>query len=276
MKQTVTIKDDFVPEKIMASGQCFRVSEGSNETYYFIAEDKIIHIRKIDSYEFEVSCKVGDWENYWKRYFDLKRSYSDVRERCYGKNGFIDEAIDFGAGLRILQQNPWEMLITFIISQRKSMPSISKCVQALSRNFGSEIPDGFDENDEAVFAFPTPEQLACTSEIELKTCALGYRAPYVLNAARMVASGNFDLNECSKLPDDELISRLTSLKGVGPKVASCISLFGYGRLTSVPIDVWVSRAIDNYFEGENVFLQYGCDAGIMQQYVFYYMTQTKR
>jgi N-glycosylase/DNA lyase len=205
-------------------------------------------------------------------YFDLNRSYADVRDRGRGKSGFVDASMDFGQGLRILQQDPWEMLVTFIISQRKSMPAIATSVEALCEKFGEPIalPGG----EEAV-AFPTAEALVATTDDDLRACSLGYRAPYVADAARRVVDGDLDLDAAAAMGDVELFEYLQTVHGVGKKVANCVCLFGFGRTSLVPVDVWIARAIDERCDGCDPFAQYGADAGIMQQYVFYYMTQTR-
>lgn len=266
---TVTIQDDFDIKKISESGQCFRMTEQEDGWYRVIARDDVLLIRKCDDpNRYEVSCSPQDWDGHWHDYFDLDRSYSEIREACEGKSDFVDASIAFGKGLRVLNQDPWEMLITFIISQRKSMPAIATAVENISRMFGTHLSDG-------MHAFPTPEQLASASESQLREASLGYRAPYVLDAARRVASGYVDLEALAKLDDDELQEALMSFVGVGPKVANCVSLFGYGRSSSVPIDVWIARAIDEECNGTNPFDQFGEDAGIIQQYVFFYMTRSK-
>lgn len=266
---TVTIRDDFDIKKISKSGQCFRMSEQADGWYRAIAGDKVLLIKPTDiPQEYEVRTSQEDWKGFWKEYFDLDRSYSDIRRDCSGKIMFIDSAVQFGKGLRVLNQDPWEMLITFIISQRKSMPAIATAVENICQMFGTDLGDG-------IHAFPTPVQLASATETQLREASLGYRAPYVLDAARKVASGCVDLASLADLDDDELQEALMSFVGVGPKVANCISLFGYGRSSSVPIDVWIARAIDEECQGDNPFDQFGEDAGIVQQYVFFYMTQSK-
>jgi N-glycosylase/DNA lyase len=180
--------------------------------------------------------------------------------------------MDYGQGLRILNQDPWEMLVTFIISQRKSMPAIASAVEALCKKFGEPVAS---PNGGKVQSFPSAGALAMASEEDLRGCSLGYRAPYVLDAARRVVSGDLDLALAAHMEDIELFEYLQTVHGVGKKVANCVCLFGFGRTSLVPVDVWIARAIDEHCDGRDPFAQYGADAGIMQQYVFYYMTQTR-
>ena len=289
MSTIVEIKDDFDLEKIRISGQCFRVKRIRDDLFRLIAGDKVLFVKALGNGRFEVSCDLDEWESFWMPYFDLTRDYSSIRERSVGKNGFIDNSMSYGEGLRILAQDPWEMLITFIISQRKNMPAIASAVEQISDRFGDAIDVSADsslqefvnehgcaEDSEGLHAFPTPQQLASASESDLRECSLGYRAPYISDTAKQVVSGEIDLQELANLSDQELFEQLQRAHGVGAKVANCVCLFGYGRTSQVPIDVWIARAIDEECEGEDPFQQYGEDAGIMQQYVFFFMTDSNR
>ncbi|MCI9129281.1 MAG: DNA-3-methyladenine glycosylase 2 family protein [Eggerthellaceae bacterium] len=266
--EIIHIDDDLDLEKVRASGQCFRIQAEDGGSYRLVFQDHVMHMRDAGEGAFEVSCTPDEFWSVWAPYLDLDRSYSSVRARAANKSSFLDRTMEFGRGLRVLNQDPWEMLITFIISQRKSMPAIATAVEALCASFGEEIEPG-------IFAFPTPEALARATDAELRACGLGYRAPYVAAAARMVATGELDLDACAKLDDEALLDALMGVHGVGKKVANCVALFGFGRTGAVPVDVWIGRAMDAAFEGEDPFAQFGQDAGILQQYVFYYVTQNK-
>ncbi len=262
------IKDDFDIKKIKNSGQVFRITEVAQDHYTLVHKDNILDISVIATDTYELSCNKDIWQDVWFDYFDMARNYENVRAACRGKNSFIDMTLEFGAGLRILHQDPWEMLITFIISQRKSMSAIATSVEALCQRFGSEL-------DNRVYQFPTAEQLCSITESEIQSCGVGYRAEYIKRAAQMVASGELDLKRCEELCDEELGSELLTVRGVGPKVANCIMLFGFGRVSRAPIDVWIQRVIDEDLGGSNPFPKYGEFAGIVQQYLFYFKTQTK-
>ncbi len=219
--------------------------------------------------EFEISCSEEEWNQIWHPYFDLDRDYSSVRRAALsGETSLIRNAAVSGRGIRVLRQDPWEMLITFIISQRKSIPAIAGSVEALCRTFGAKI------RNEDIYAFPTPEALVKASDEELKSCALGYRLGYVKDAARKVAQGELDLEALDQLDDERLKNELMSVRGVGIKVANCVSLFGYGRCGCVPVDVWISRAIQQCEENDP-FAAFGENGGIVQQYVFYHMKHEK-
>ncbi len=268
----VSITDDFSPEKIMESGQCFRVRCFPGGVYRFITGVDAVYLRPLGDGRYDVSCSPEEWTGIWTPYFDLERDYASIRSRAGGKHPFIDAAMEAGKGLRILRQDPWETLLTFIISQRKSIPAIAAGVETLAERWGAPIRT----ERETLFTFPTPEALADVTEEELRGCALGYRAPYVLDAIRKANKGVLDLRALGQLGDEALFQALQAVRGVGKKVSECVCLFGYGRLNRVPVDVWIDRAIREQCGGCEPFSRYGADAGVMQQYVFYAMRQGKK
>lgn len=279
----ITIEDDLDLGKIAVSGQCFRVREFDGGIFRFIIGNNVIYMKRLcgdtdtskasgESSSYEISCSEEIWHEVWEPYFDLARSYADIRRRSAGENQFVDTAMDFGCGIRVLKQDAWEMLVTFIISQRKNIPAISKSVDYIAERYGRPIVTEF----ETVHAFPTPEELSAANEEDLRGCSLGYRAPYVADAVRLVLSGELDLEAIAKLGDEELFEELQKVHGVGKKVANCICLFAYGRTGLVPVDVWIARAIEQECEGVDPFAAFGDDAGIIQQYVFFYMTQVAK
>lgn len=270
--RTVKITDDFDIDKIAHSGQCFRVKQLDNRVWRFIADNKILLMRSLGKGVYEVSADVKEWNGFWYDYFDLDRNYSVIRSAAKGRSAFVDEALEFGKGLRVLRQDPWEMLVTFIISQRKSIPAITSAVEALCEAFGEPIRTRLG----MLYAFPLPEVLAAARDEDLAVCGLGYRLPYVRSAAEMVSSGELDLLNMSDLEDEKLFAELQRVHGVGKKVANCVCLFGYSRASMVPVDVWIARAIDEECGGVDPFADFGDDAGIIQQYVFYYMTNRKK
>ena len=262
----IEIRDDFDLEKISLSGQCFRVRKFDNGVYRFVTGDKSVYIQKAENQRFSVSCSMNEWKEIWSSYFDLNRCYKDIFDRECDKHPFIHKAMVYSQGLRILRQNPWEMLITFIISQRKNIPSISRAVEMLASKYGHSI----DTEYETFYSFPSPQEMACISADELMECSLGYRTPYILDAIHQVLTGSLDLDALSVFSDDKLLEELQTIYGVGKKVANCVALFAYGRMACVPIDVWISRAIQNDCKGESPFYLFKENAGIIQQYVFYY------
>ncbi len=262
----VTVKDDFNIRIIAESGQCFRANPGAEDgSFCFIAEDKKCEIKPIPGacIEYEVSVSEEEWNTYWHKYFDFECNYSNVRKEASKHNDcFMMKACEEGRGIRILRQNKWEMLISFIISQRKNIPAIKSCIEKICTNFGKKM-DGF-------YAFPTPKELFEADEKVLATCGLGYRLEYIRDAAEKVYKKELVLDELCRLSDDELRSALKTVKGVGDKVANCVMLFAYHRTASVPVDTWVKKIMEEDYCGGNPFPKYGEAAGIMQQYAFFY------
>lgn len=264
---TISIQDDFDLRKIADSGQCFRWEE-KDGTFRFIHQVRYLEICPSDidalgTGTYTVSCDEAEWNGIWRDYFDLDRNYAEIRQNCKCTEPFLAKAIEAGAGIRILHQDPWEMLVTFIISQRKNIPAIRRSVQLLAARYGNRI----DENS---YSFPTPEELRDVTIEDLKECSLGYRAPYVRCAIDRVLDGRLDLKKLADLSNDDLFSALLQVEGVGVKVANCVCLFGFGRTSRAPVDVWISRAIE-LCGGIDPFPAFGDAAGIIQQYVFYYM-----
>lgn len=267
----VSIPDLFDLKKIVDSGQCFRAVLCPDGAYRFIKGDQVLYIRNLSDGIYRVSCDRDAWEHIWGPYFDLERSYQNINSSIPKEDAFLTLAAQTGAGIRILHQDPWETLLTFIISQRKSIPAIRWVVETLSQRYGAEIPTPSG----TLYAFPTPRQLERVSQEDYIACKAGYRAPYLCDAVEQVLTGRLDLDEISRLPDDELIAALEKVRGVGRKVASCVALFAYGRTACAPVDTWIGKIIQREYGGQNPFGRYGSGAGIMQQYCFYYALNHK-
>jgi N-glycosylase/DNA lyase len=265
------ISDDFDLEKIASCGQCFRARLLPDGSRRFVTGRRVVYLRPVSDGLYDVSCGTDEWETVWRPYFDLSRDYRALRERTGCGCAFVREAVSCGCGLRILRQDPWETLVTFILSQRKNIPAIRAAVEQLARSFGEPLATP----RETLFAFPTPAALAAAEPEALAACSLGYRAAYVRDAARKVVSGELDLDAAAALSDEALFEALQTVRGVGPKVANCVCLFAYARTARAPVDVWIARAIDEHFAGENPFPAYGGDAGIVQQYIFYYQKNAR-
>lgn len=266
----INISDDFDPYKICLSGQCFRAARLDDGSFRFIAGDQALSLIPRDDGAFEANCDTQAWDSLWRGYFDLDRSYADIRDEVLEDDDFLASAMSFGKGIRILRQEPWETLISFIISQRKSIPAIKTSIERLCRLCGQP----FEFGGETLFSFPAPDAILGLSDAELQSCGLGYRAAYVRGAAARVCAG-FDLEGMRGMDDEELLCALKSFNGVGDKVASCVSLFAYSRMDCAPIDVWIARVIDKRYGGVNPFLRYPHNSGIYQQYMFYFAQRTK-
>jgi len=218
-----------------------------------------------------------EYERVWKRYLSLDEDYgaikADIAERFapFDKAGIINAAMERGGGIRILRQDPWETLCSFIVSQNNNIPRIKKIIAALSEEYGEkfEYKSG-DGESKTFYSFPTAEALARAGEEALYALRTGFRAKYIYDAARKVAEGELDLGSIAKLPTSEAAAELMKIKGVGLKVASCVLLFGFGRTEAFPVDVWVRRVLDKYYPDGLDTTALGRYAGIAQQYLFYY------
>ncbi|MCM1090226.1 MAG: DNA-3-methyladenine glycosylase 2 family protein [Butyrivibrio sp.] len=265
----IQINDDFNLQKIADSGQCFRCKT-FGDTYRFITGDNIIYIRQETANHYNVSCTAADWEQVWSPYFDLGRNYANIRRNA-ASDSFMSKAMEAGTGIRILRQDPWETLISFIISQRKNIPAIKKSIEAMADAFGEKTRTEY----ESLSLFPTSDSLRHATLPELSACSLGYRVPYIQDAATRLAGSPELLEAWAALDDDTLFTTLKTIKGIGDKVANCVMLFAYARTSRAPIDTWIAKLIDEEYDGVNPFPKYGENAGIMQQYAFYYMQQNK-
>ncbi len=252
----ITIDDDLDLDKIIGSGQCFRPKKISENTYSFVTAEHTVE-RTDEGDVLSVSCTKKEWDSIWHTYFDLDTNYRKIRESIPKDDEYLRAAAGHGAGIRILRQDKFEMRISFIISQRKSIPAIRTSIERIVDLYGH---DGF---------FPKPEDMLRATDEELAACGLGYRVPYIRKAAERVALHEVDLEALDRLPDDELFDELKTFAGVGDKVANCVALFAYHRCGRAPVDTWIARVINERYGGVDPFPRYGKYAGIMQQYMFY-------
>jgi N-glycosylase/DNA lyase len=256
---------DFNIKKIADSGQCFRLNPNHEGGYTLVANGRVLQLWDADN-GCRIDCTQAEFDALWRDYFDLATDYASIRAQADPEDAFLQRACAYGAGIRMLRQGPWEMLMSFIISQRKSIPAIRFCVEALCARYGEPI----EHAGGRYFAFPAAERLAALDEAHFLACSLGYRAKYVLACARMIASGALDLDAMTALDDEALFSVLLTVPGVGEKVANCAMLFGYHRLSRFPRDVWINRVIEQEYGGAFPLERYPDTAGALQQYIFYY------
>jgi len=262
--------EDFSPREIFECGQAFRWEADDNGVYAGIAFETPAKVWK-EGENVYIESLAGAYDKIWYRYFDLERDYAALRAEI-GRERALVPACEFGRGIRILRQEPWEALCSFIISQCNNIPRIKGIVEKLCRLCGEEI----SFQDKTYYAFPSAEAVSRLSEKELSSLRAGYRAAYIKTASEAVVSGEFNLDEVSSLPTAEAKEQLLSLSGVGEKVASCVLLFGMGKLDAFPVDVWMKRAITEFFGTEKFdYRRFGEYAGLAQQYMFHYMRNGK-
>lgn len=268
----ITIKDEFDIEKTVYSGQCFRPRRLSDGSFLFITCTSMLIMKEAGGGQYEVNCDKKAWDEVWTDYFDLNMNYSSVRASIHSDDEFMLQSGEAGAGIRILRQDKWEMVISYIISQRKSIPAIRSAVEKLCILYGNKIGEADGED---IYSFPTPEQMKAATETELASCGLGYRVSYIMDAIEKVLYGSLDLETLAELEDEKLFETLKTVRGIGDKVANCILLFAYHRTGRAPVDTWIIKVMNEKYNGNNPFDCYGQNAGIMQQYVFYYVQNRK-
>lgn len=258
--------EDFSPETIRQSGQTFRFNEVEPGLFEVISRDRRLFFRRSGDDEFTFYCTRKDFKDYWTQYFDLDTDYQEINRRIDPEDDFLNRARDYSSGMRILRQDPWEMTITFLLAQRKGLKAIQTAVEKLSQLCGSEMTDCAG----SFYAFPTPEQLASLSVEQLESCGLGYRTPYIRTAAERIANGSFSLKEVKNLDNRSARDLLKTLPGVGDKIADCILLFGFQRLDVFPVDIWIEKCQNDFYDGRFPTDQYEGINGVLQQYLFHY------
>ena len=265
------ITDDLDLDRIAQSGQCFRWHKTEQNTYRIIAGGSCLYITPLGDGRFDLDCSEEEFNCFWSEYFDLRENYRKIRGRIDPDlDPFLWQAAEHEKGIRILRQDPWETLISFIISQNKNIPAICRSVELLAETCGEKRTD---RRGIAYYAFPGPKAVAALSEEDLKGCKLGYRWKYVKAAAEAVVEGKIELEKMSEedqMPGekDPTIAELTGLFGVGVKVANCVSLFGLHHVDAFPVDVWVRRILETEYPDGYPYERYFPYNGIYQQYMF--------
>ena len=268
---------NFNIRQIALSGQCFRMTEISDGLWQIISKDKCITLSQ-DNNLITFSCDEDEFSSYWKDYFDLNYDYSNVIGSIDQTDTYLTDCADYGSGVRILKQDLWEMLITFMISQNNNIPRIKNSVKklceyagerkTLSINHIDEYGNSIVENLE-YYAFPTPEALSVIPVDTLHSFGLGYRDEYLHLTSLKVTSGEFDLEALKSMTYDEALKTLMTLKGVGKKVADCVCLFGLHHIEAFPIDTHIKQIFAEHYPDGFPFEKYEGYAGILQQYMFF-------
>ena len=264
----ISIDDDFDLDRIAASGQCFRWEKLGDGHYRIPYREMLLEIEDVGDGEFAMSCTEDEFYDVWGGYFDLETDYRWIRKRIdWRKDQFLAVACDDQKGIRILRQDLWEMTVTSIITQNRNIPAITRSVEELSKRAGEkkEAPDGT-----VYYTFPGPEAILAMSGEDLDACRLGYRARYVCCAAEAAVKGELDPQRLLQMKRSERMAVLTSVCGIGEKVASCILLFGLHDLDAFPKDVWINRVLEEQYRDGYPFEEYSPYNGVYQQYMFAY------
>ena len=269
----IILKDikDFEPKHIFECGQAFRWSAEDDNSYNTIAYGKKINVKKEKDDIILSGTNKEDFDNIWYHYFDLERDYGKIKKEL-SKDLTLKEATSFGQGIRILNQEPFEMVISFIISANNQIPRIKKSIELIAQEYGRKNID--------YYSFPTPEELAKARPEDLREITkVGFRDKRIVETSKIIASGDMDLNKIFEMTRAEGKEELMTLPGVGPKVSDCILLFAFDKDEAFPVDVWVKRVMEHFYLKEETNVKtigdhgarlFGDLAGFAQQYLFYY------
>ena len=260
----ITMDSCFDLKNTFECGQCFRWNENPDGSYSGIAGDRRATISRCDDRIIIKSCTDADDQTFWHSYLDLDTPYDTIRQELMSLSPQLRCAAACTDGIRILRQDPWEALCSFIISQNNNIPRIKGIISRLCEEFGEPCGDS-----ERWYSFPPAERLAGLSPDDLAPLRAGFRARYLCDAAYKVASGTVCLEKLYAAPLDEARAELMKIVGVGTKVAECTLLYGFHRLEAFPVDVWMKKALATMFNGITPS-ELGQYAGVAQQYIFHY------
>jgi N-glycosylase/DNA lyase len=255
---------DFSLRQIANSGQCFRMKETSLGVWEVIALNKRLQIRE----EKDPSCYIFDcprreFDEFWFDYFDLERDYGKIKAHIKATGDlYLTAAVNWGHGLRMLRQDLWETIVTFLISQQNNIPQIKNVIAKLCEPYGCQ--------------FPTANMLSKYTEDDFLTLGLGYRAKYLRNIIKAVKDGNLNLDELKIMDFCDTICFLKRFDGIGDKVANCVALFGLHQMDAFPIDTWIRRIINEQYGGNFDKFRFSGYAGIVQQYMFFYQRSLQK
>ncbi len=262
---------------IFECGQCFRWNKEEDNTYTGIFKNNVINVKEEKNKIIFSGVCENDIKNECIRYFDLNQDYEDIKDKLSKIDKYLANSIKYGEGIRILHQELWETLISFIISANNNIPRIKTIIERICKQYGKEI----DFRNKKYYTFPTPEELSKASVEDFRKLGLGFRDVRVYETVQRTLNKEIDLEKLKNEKNvDILKEELLKVPGVGPKVADCIMLFSLKKYQVFPVDVWVRRVISElYFENEEqkpktiqefAKKQYGELAGLAQQYLFYW------
>ncbi|WP_010237071.1 DNA-3-methyladenine glycosylase family protein [Clostridium arbusti] len=281
--QNVESKDNYVLikniknfelEHVFECGQCFRWNKTEQGTFIGVAFGKVIEVEKKDNNLVIYNTTEEEFNNIWLDYFNLRRDYKEIKEEL-SEDPLLKKSVDFGNGIRILKQEPFEILISFIISANNRIPMIKREINTISKKWGKEIK----YKDDIYYTFPKVEDLQDKTIEDFEGCGVGFRAKYIKDTCEKVYASDNILEYIYSCDDDKCHIELQKFMGVGPKVADCIMLFSMEKYSAFPVDVWVKRAMMHFYVAPDVSLkkirEFGRDkfgnlSGFAQQYLFYY------
>lgn len=267
----------FEPVHIFECGQCFRWNKEEDESYTGVIKNSVINVKKIENdVEFTGVCDRNIKE-ICEEYFNLKTNYEVIKEKLSNIDVYLKNSIEYGNGIRILKQDLWETLLSFIISANNNIPRIKTIIERIAKKYGNKI----EYKNKIYYTFPTAEMLQNVSIEDFRNLGLGFRDVRIYETVQKTLEGEINLKELEQEKNTEVLrKKLLEIPGVGPKVADCVMLFALNRFDVFPVDVWVKRVISElYFDKKeqtpNIIhefaeKQYGNLAGLAQQYLFYW------
>lgn len=267
----------FEPVHIFECGQCFRWNKEEDGSYTGVIKNSVINVKKIgNDVEFTGVCDENI-KQICEEYFNLQTNYEAIKEKLSNIDRYLKNSIEYGNGIRILKQDLWETLLSFIISANNNIPRIKTIIERIAKKYGNRI----EYRNKMYYTFPTPEMLQNASIDDFRGLGLGFRDVRIYETVQRTLKGEIDLEKLKQEENTEVLrKKLLEIPGVGPKVADCVMLFALNRFDVFPVDVWVKRVISElYFNKKeqtpNVIhefaeKQYGNLAGLAQQYLFYW------
>lgn len=282
-EQTYIIKDQesFELKDIFECGQCFRWNKQKDGSYTGVIKQGVLNVKKDLQKIYFKGMLDGDIEKIVKEYFDLNRNYEEIKNELSNIDKYLKQSIEYGQGIRILNQDLWEMIISFIISANNNIPRIKGIIEKISKKYGKEI----EWDGKKYYVFPSPEELSKASVQDLRELGTGFRDQRIYETTQKILQNTPNLQKLHEEKDTlKVREKLLNLSGVGPKVADCILLFStLKRFDVFPIDVWVRRVMNELYiknEDENKVNKkeimkiaeekFGALEGIAQQYLFYW------
>jgi len=289
-KNGIVIKDvrNFELPHIFECGQCFRWYKEKENSYIGVAYGKVIEVEKVNNDVILYNATEEDFKNIWAEYFDLYRDYGEIKN-ILSKDDILAKSVEFGHGIRLLKQDPFEIIVSFIISANNRIPMIKRAIKNISEKWGNSV----EYKGNIYYSFPTVNQLKDATEEELKACGVGFRAKYIKDTVNKIYKNSikddsyekeYDMSWIKMQPDDLCHKMLQNYNGIGAKVADCAMLFSMGKYSAFPVDVWVKRAMQYFYLAPDVSLKkirdfgrekFGELSGFAQQYLFYYARENK-
>lgn len=278
-RATIQNIQHFDLKRTFECGQCFRWFKQEDGTYTGVVRGHVFNVGK-NGQSMVVKSDMPQPDIIMNDYLDTAADYSEIQLQLSSEDDIMKKAVNFGQGIRILKQEHWECLVSFIISARNNIPCIMKSIEKIAHMFGEPV----EFEGSIYYTFPQPEKLADITEGQLSLCGVGFRSKYIRNAARIISSGEIDLQVIENMDSDTAREELMRIPGVGRKVADCVLLYSYSKKDVFPIDVWIKRVVEELYLGREAKLaeiqdfardKFGLLAGMAQQYLFYYARENK-